>query len=148
MFDLIHFVGFYRDTILVNRGWVPPELIKPATRTEAQVNGPVTVLGNLVPGDSPKGPSVDGRPIITLKNQVDKNIWFWKDLNAMAELTGAKPILLDVQADPPNPGGYPIGGVTQFPLENPFRQHAAIAYVAAALKLGAAFQCRFSLFVI
>lgn len=67
--------------------------------------------------------------MLTLKNQIDKNIWFWRDLPTMAELTGADPILLDVQADPPNPGGYPIGGQTLFPLNNTYRRDASIAYV-------------------
>lgn len=118
----------HSSTILVNRGWVPAQLIKTWARREAQVTGAVTILGNLVPGEESPGIKFGDHQFLTMQHQVDKNIWYWKDVKAMAAVVGADPILIDVQADPPNPGGYPVGGVTEFPLNNPYPQRAAIAY--------------------
>lgn len=71
-------------------------------------------------------------------NDIAKNIFYWKDLDAMA---GAARIPTDrvvsffVDADASaNPGGLPIGGVTQFDLPNNHLQYALTWYgLAVAL---------------
>ena len=73
-------------------------------------------------------------------NDVAKNIFFWKDLDVMATSTGLDPskvLPFFVDADAaPNPGGFPVGGVTIFDLPNNHLQYAITWYgLAAALVL-------------
>ena len=76
-------------------------------------------------------------------NDPAKNIFFWKDLDAMAASAGLPrratvlPFFVDADATP-NPGGLPIGGVTTIDLPNNHLQYALTWY-----GLAAALACRF-----
>ena len=117
--------------IFVNRGFVPYELKDPAKRP-LEVLGPVTVTGLA------RNP-LEGKPSFMVPdNDLGKNIFYWKDMGAMAANAGLDPSLLvpffiDADASP-NPGGLPQGGVTLIDLPNNHLQYALTWYgLAAAL---------------
>ena len=117
--------------IFVNRGFVPTEAKDPEKRKQGELMGEQTVIGlaraKLV--DRP-----DGMP----DNDLGKNIFFWKDLEAMASSVGLPkdkvlPFFIDADKTP-NPVGLPIGGVTIIDLPNNHLQYAVTWYgLAAAL---------------
>jgi surfeit locus 1 family protein len=119
--------------ILINRGFVPYDVKDAAKRPSGQVTGRVTVSGlarNPLPG----------KPSIMLPdNDVARNIFYWKDRDAMAASAGlpagAKLVPIFIDADnTPNPGGLPVGGVTIIDLPNSHLQYAMTWYgLAAAL---------------
>jgi len=137
-------VGFYIYTplrlddgrwVFINRGFVPDGRQDPVTRKEGQVEGRVTVTGLLreAPAEKPSSFVPD--------NELGKNIFFWKDLRAMAASSGLPadvPMLnLFIDADDtPNPGGLPIGGVTIVDLPNSHLQYAITWYGLAAALAG------------
>ncbi len=119
--------------VFVNRGFVPYELKDPALRPQGQVQGEITVTG-LARDPLPGKPSW-----IVPDNEPDKNVFYWKDRDAMAASAGLPagarmaPIFIDAD-DTPNPGGYPVGGVTLIDLPNNHLQYAVTGYgLAAAL---------------
>ena len=119
--------------VFVNRGFVPFDQKDPKTRQQGQVSGPQTITG-LARNPLPGKPS-----IMVPDNDPDKNIFYWKDLRAMAILSdldvdrGVLPFFVDADARP-NPGGLPRGGVTMINLPNSHLQYAITWYgLAAAL---------------
>ncbi|WP_274629782.1 SURF1 family protein [Arvimicrobium flavum] len=117
---------------LVNRGFVPYDRKEAATRTEGQVAGEVTVTGLA------RNP-LSGKPSsLVPDNEPAKNVFYWKDLTAMAANAGLDPtkvvpFFIDADATP-NPGGLPEGGVTMFDLPNNHLQYAVTWYgLAGAL---------------
>jgi surfeit locus 1 family protein len=73
-------------------------------------------------------------------NDLAANIFYWKDIGAMASragIAGKNLVPFFVDADnTPNPGGYPVGGVTIVKLPNNHLQYAITWYgLAAALTL-------------
>nr|WP_210255499.1 SURF1 family protein [Rhizobium sp. SG741] len=117
--------------IFVNRGFVPSEAKEPEMRKQGQLTGEQTVTGlaraKLV--DRPSG-MPDNDPV--------KNIFFWRDLDAMASSVGLPkdkvlPFFIDADKTP-NPQGLPIGGVTIIDLPNSHLQYAVTWYgLAVAL---------------
>ncbi|MCJ8517531.1 SURF1 family protein [Rhizobium tarimense] len=119
--------------LFVNRGFIPYEMKDPALRVQGQVEGKVTLTGYA-------RSRLDGKPsAIVPDNDPAKNIFYWKDLDAMTEtasLGGGRvlPFFMDVDASQTNPGGWPQGGVTQFALPNNHLQYAVTWYgLAGAL---------------
>jgi len=106
-------------TILVNRGYVPKQKIRPETRMKGQVEHEVEVVG-VVRLTEPRKPFVP-------KNDADKNRWHYRDLEAMAGVTGAEPIFIDADFGSTIPGG-PIGGQTRITLRNEHMQYIATWY--------------------
>lgn len=119
--------------LLVNRGFVPYEMKDPAKRQAGEVPGIQTVTGYARTRLAEKPSS------IVPDNDLAKNIFYWKDLDAMVSTTGLDkskvvPFFVDVDALVANPGGWPRGGVTQFDLPNSHLQYAVTWYgLAAAL---------------
>ncbi|CAN7200552.1 SURF1 family protein [Pararhizobium sp. LjRoot255] len=118
--------------LLVNRGFVSFERKEPEMRKQGQLTGEQTVTGlaRIKLTEKPSWAVPD--------NDVAKNIFYWKDLDVMAASVGLDPartVQFFVDADAaPNPGGMPIGGVTQFDLPNNHLQYAVTWYgLAAAL---------------
>jgi surfeit locus 1 family protein len=127
--------------VLVNRGFMPYDLKDPSRRPQGQVAGEVSVTG-LARNPLPQKPSS-----LVPDNDPDKNIFYWKDRDAMAAsaglgaTTGIVPVFIDADATP-NPGGFPVGGVTLIDLPNNHLQYAVTWYgLAAALAavMGVAF---------
>ncbi|XP_063910950.1 surfeit locus protein 1-like [Zophobas morio] len=97
------------ETILINRGWVPNNCKNPSTRQNGQQKGIVDVIGVVRLHEN--------RPNFTPKNQVGSNQWYYRDLNQMAQVTGASPVLLEATNDFDVPQG-PMGGQTRISLRN------------------------------
>ncbi len=121
--------------VFVNRGFVPFDKKNPETRQQGQVTGIQTVRGLA------RNP-LSGKPSIMLPdNDPDKNIFYWKDLRAMAILSGLDvdrgvlPFFVDADARP-NAGGLPRGGVTMIDLPNNHLQYAVTWYGLAAALAG------------
>jgi surfeit locus 1 family protein len=102
--------------LFVNRGFVPDELKDPAKRSAGEISGDVKVTG-LARAKLLAKPS-----FLVPNNDISGNMYFWKDLDAMAKaggLTPDKTVEFFLDAGPqPNPGGFPIGAVTQVDLPN------------------------------
>jgi surfeit locus 1 family protein len=126
--------------LFVNRGFVPYELKAPETRMAGETAGEQTLTGYA-------RTRLAGKPSsIVPDNDLAKNIFYWKDLDAMAASTGLSagsvlPFFVDADASVKNPGGWPRGGVTQFDLPNSHLQYAVtwygLAFALAAVVLGA-----------
>lgn len=113
-------------TILVNRGFVPPERRLVAHRREGQVKGEVAVVG-LARVSEPGGRLL--RP-----NSPSEDRWFSRDVAAIARTRGlgeVAPFFIDSDATP-NPEGYPIGGLTVVQFRN---SHLAYALTWFSLAL-------------
>ncbi|TCA43741.1 SURF1 family protein [Rhizobium leguminosarum bv. viciae] len=117
--------------LFVNRGFVPFDNKEPEMRMQGQLTDQQTVTG-LAREKLPGKPSW-----VVPDNDVAKNIFYWKDLDVMAESVGlekARVIPFFVDADStPNPAGLPIGGVTQVDLPNDHLQYAFTWYGLAAV---------------
>lgn len=118
--------------LFVNRGFVPYDRKDPATRPQGDVKGEVEVTG-LARAAPPEKPS-----FIVPDNDAAKNVFYWKDLKAMAATAGLPagaavvPFFVDADAAP-NPGGLPVGGVTRIDLPNNHLQYAITWYGLAAV---------------
>lgn len=116
---------------LVNRGFVPNDLKDSGKRTAGQVAGDVTVTGLLRHGDV--------QTMFVPANDPARNIWYWRDIDAMATTLGADAprvhrYVIDAEADPASPGGWPKGGVTRVELPNRHLEYALTWYgLAGAL---------------
>ncbi len=124
--------------LFVNRGFVPFEMKEPAKRPNGQVAGEVTITG------LSRAPLVAKPSSLLPDNDIAKNIFYWKNLAAMASSADIPPdrlVHLFVDADTaPNPGGWPQGGVTLIDLPNNHLQYAITWYgLAAALVIVAGF---------
>lgn len=117
--------------VLVNRGFVPYELKDPAKRPRGEQQGQVTITG-LARAKLEEKPS-----FLVPENDTAKNLYFWKDMDAMAAAAGIDrttllPFFIDA-GNAPNPGGYPKGGVTQIDLPNNHLSYAFTWYGLAAV---------------
>ncbi|RWX67130.1 SURF1 family protein [Mesorhizobium sp. M4B.F.Ca.ET.089.01.1.1] len=121
--------------VLVNRGFVPYDLKDAAKRPQGEVAGKVTITGLA------RNP-LAGKPSMMLPdNDVQKNIFYWKDRDAMAASAGLPagaglvPFFIDADKTQ-NPGGLPVGGVTIIDLPNSHLQYAVTWYGLAAALAG------------
>lgn len=121
-------------TVLVNRGFVPPDKRDPATRQSPE--GEVTVTG-LLRLSEPNGGFLRS-------NDPAGNRWYSRDVPAIAATRGlaasdpgspVAPYFIDADATP-NPGGLPIGGLTVVTFRN---AHLSYALTWFGLAAGLAF---------
>ena len=123
--------------VLVNRGFVPAERRDPATRGAAQATGAVTVTG-LLRASEPGGGFLR-------RNDPGAGRWYSRDVAAIAKARGlaaAAPFFIDADATP-NPGGYPIGGLTVVDFRNAHLAYALTWFGLCGLSLvGAAIVLR------
>lgn len=121
--------------VFVNRGFVPYDMKDASRRAQGEVAGTVTVTGLA------RNPLSEKPSAMLPDNDPAKNIFYWKDRDAMAASAGlpddavVAPILIDADAAP-NPGGLPIGGVTIVDLPNNHLQYAVTWYGLAAALAG------------
>lgn len=119
--------------VWVNRGYVPARLRDPATRAEGQIAGIVTVAGLVREGGE--------RNAFTPANDVSRNVWYWRDLPALqssaftSEVKFA-PVMVDVDAAPANPGGWPEGGTSLVALPNRHLEYAITWFGLAFTLIG------------
>ncbi|MFC4257271.1 SURF1 family protein [Altererythrobacter xixiisoli] len=93
-------------TVLVNRGFVPPERRDPASRAQGNPDGPVTITGLLRISEPGGG--------FLRSNDPAAGRWYSRDVAAIARAQGiadVAPYFIDADATA-NPGGYPVGGLT------------------------------------
>lgn len=106
-------------TILVNRGFVPKKKVKPETRLKGQIQDEIDLVGVVRLSETRK-------PFVP-ENNIEKNRWHYRDLEAMARVTGAEPIFIDADFRSTVPGG-PIGGQTRVTLRNEHMQYIITWY--------------------
>jgi surfeit locus 1 family protein len=118
-------------TVLVNRGFVAPDLRDPARRPAGQTTGDTTITG-LVRMSEPKGGFLRA-------NDPAAGRWYSRDVAAMAathDLSDVAPFFIDADATP-NPGGWPVGGLTVIAFPNSHLVYA-LTWFGLALMLAAA----------
>ena len=102
-----------RGIILVNRGFVPWGLKDPASRTAGLPRAPIEVRG-LLRVSEPGG-------AFLRTNAPADNRWYSRDVEAIARARGLTdriaPYFIDADRTP-NPGGFPIGGLTVVQFRN------------------------------
>ena len=122
--------------VFVNRGFVPFDLKDAKDRPETLNESQVTITGLA-------RQRLDEKPSWAVpENDLEANIYYWKDLDAMAaqaSLTGAvAPFFIDVGAprSPGNLGDWPVSGVTLINLPNNHLQYAVTWYGLALTLIG------------
>lgn len=116
-----------RFTVLVNRGFVPPDRRDAASRGDGNPGGPTTVTGLLRLTEPAGG--------FLRTNDAAANRWYSRDVAAIAAARGirnAAPYFIDADASP-NPGGYPVGGLTVVRFSD---NHLVYALTWFALAIG------------
>lgn len=116
-------------TVLINRGFVPVGRRDPAARVDGQVAGPQTVVG-LLRITEPNGGFLRA-------NDAVGDRWRSRDVAAIATrrgLTNVAPYFIDANASP-NPGGWPLGGLTVIRFANSHLIYALTWFGMAGLTL-------------
>jgi surfeit locus 1 family protein len=114
-------------TVLVNRGFIPAEA---APSAFSRVNGETTVTG-LLRITEPKGGFLR-------RNDPSAHRWYSRDVAAIAAADGlhdAAPYFIDADAAP-NPGGWPLGGLTVVHFRNSHLSYALTWFALAAMAIG------------
>jgi len=119
-------------TVLVNRGFVPPEQADPGARAKGQIVGPVLLTG-LLRVSEPKGGFLR-------RNDPGHDRWYSRDVSAIAAARGLPPRLTApyfIDADARlSPGGSPVGGLTVIAFPNSHLVYALTWYGLALLVAG------------
>ena len=118
-------------TVLVNRGFVPPERRDPGTRSAGEIGGETVVTG-LLRMSEPGGAFLHA-------NAPPDNRWYSRDVTAIAaarHLSNVAPYFIDADAEP-NPGGFPTGGLTVIAFPNNHLVYALTWFGLALLLAGA-----------
>jgi surfeit locus 1 family protein len=118
-----------RFTLLVNRGFVPKDRRNAMTRAAGHVAAPVTVTG-LLRVTEPGG-------AFLRSNDPVADRWFSRDVAGIAKARGlgrTAPYFVDADASP-NPGGYPVGGLTVVRFRDHHMVYALTWFALAALSL-------------
>ncbi|MBB6425295.1 SURF1 family protein [Sphingopyxis sp. JAI128] len=116
-------------TLLINRGFVPKDRRDAKTRAAGQVAEPVTVTG-LLRATEPGG-------AFLRSNDPAAGRWFSRDVAGIAKARGlgkAAPYFVDADAAP-NPGGYPVGGLTVVRFRDHHMVYALTWFALSALSL-------------
>ncbi len=115
--------------VLINRGFVPPARRDPAIRRAGSPIGKVTVTG-LLRMTEPRGGFLRA-------NDPGAGRWYSRDVAAIAraqELSKVAPFFVDADAAP-NPGGFPVGGLTVVQFRNVHLVYALTWFALAALSV-------------
>jgi surfeit locus 1 family protein len=118
-------------TILINRGFVPGDRREPAARAAGQIAGQTTITG-LLRLSEPGG-------AFLRSNAPEAGRWYSRDVAAIARAQGlatAAPYFIDADTTP-NPGGWPVGGLTVVRFPDNHLVYAVTWYVLALMVLGA-----------
>ncbi|CCD86037.1 putative SURF1 family protein [Bradyrhizobium sp. ORS 285] len=120
--------------VLVNRGFVPSERREPASRSAGNPDGVVSVTGLLRISEPGGG--------FLRHNDPQANRWYSRDIAAIAAARGLSdvaPFFVDADATP-NPGGYPVGGLTVIAFPNNHLVYALTWFTLALMLAGAGVQ--------
>ncbi|MBB4567813.1 SURF1 family protein [Rhizobium leucaenae] len=118
--------------IIVNRGFVPADKRNPDTRAAGELSGETTVTG-LLRMNEPKG-------TLLRSNVPSEERWYSRDVTAIAAARGLQnvaPYFIDAD-DKKNPGGLPVGGLTQIVFPNNHLVYAITWYGLAVMTSGLA----------
>jgi surfeit locus 1 family protein len=119
--------------VLIDRGWVPADRAHPAARRQGQIPGPVVITGIV------RYRGADQTGWFTPANEPETRMWYSYDLPALEQALGLPLLPVVVEADDrPNPGGLPIGGLSQIVLANNHLQYA-VTWFGLALTLVAVY---------
>lgn len=121
-------------TVLVNRGFVPAERRAPADRAAGQVSGQVHLAG-MIRRSEPGGGFLRA-------NDPAAGRWYSRDIAAIAKARGlgrVASVFVDADAAP-NPGGWPIGGLTVVQFRNNHLIYALTWFALAAMSAYAAYR--------
>ncbi|MFT4046759.1 MAG: SURF1 family protein [Solimonas sp.] len=123
------------SAVFVNRGFVDAGHREPASRAAAQTDGAVHVVG-LLRRSEPRG-------AFLRRNDPAQGRWFSRDVAAIAaadglDAAGVAPYFIDADATP-NPGGWPLGGLTVVQFHNSHLVYLLTWYTLAAMVAGAGF---------
>ncbi|XP_017376900.1 surfeit locus protein 1-like isoform X1 [Cebus imitator] len=99
---------------LVNRGLVPRKKVNPETWQKGQIEGEVDLVGMVRLTETGKS--------FVPENNPERNHWHYRDLEAMARITGAEPIFIDADFKSTVPGG-PIGRQARVTLRKEHLQY-------------------------
>lgn len=114
-------------TILINRGFVPPDRRAVESRLESNGAGPQTVTGLLRLSEPGGG--------FLRSNVPGEDRWYSRDVAAIAAARGigdVAPYFIDADGAP-NQGGYPIGGLTRVVFPNNHLVYAITWFSLAAM---------------
>ncbi len=116
-------------TVWVNRGFAPAERTGPAALPALAVAGPVSVTGLLRVTEPGGG--------FLRRNDPAGGRWYSRDVAALSARHGlrdAAPYFIDAD-ERPNPGGWPVGGLTVVSFPNSHLAYAVTWYVLALMVL-------------
>ncbi|WP_321345158.1 SURF1 family protein [Breoghania sp.] len=119
-------------TVLVNRGFVPPEKKDPATRPSPESDAPVTVSG-LLRMSEPGG-------AFLRDNAPDEDRWYSRDVAAITTSRGlgeTASYFIDADASSSPPEAYPVGGLTVVRFHNNHLVYAITWFSLALMSFGA-----------
>ncbi|WP_421993888.1 SURF1 family protein [Roseococcus sp.] len=119
-------------TVLVNRGFVPPDRRDPAARGESRAEAPVRVTGLLRITEPGGG--------FLRSNDPAGERWYSRDVAAIAARRGlgaTAPFFLDAEAGPDR-DSYPVGGLTVISFADNHLGYALTWFGLALLVLGGA----------
>ena len=114
-------------TILINRGYVPAERSRPSARGQSLPAGVVRIVGLL------RSSEPGGRFLRSNKPQAER--WYSRDVAAIArrrKIGAVAPYFIDADATP-NPGGWPLGGLTVVAFPNNHLVYAITWFLLALL---------------
>ena len=118
-------------TILVNRGFVPFDRRDPASRQAGNPSGEVRITGLLRMTEPAGG--------FLRSNNPAGDRWYSRDVLAIAAargLSSVAPFFIDADATP-NPGGWPVGGLTVVVFRNTHLVYALTWFTLAFMAGGA-----------
>lgn len=116
-------------TVLVNRGFVPPDQRDPASRKRWEIDGATQVTG-LLRMSEPKGGFLR-------KNDPTHDSWYSRDVMAIGTARGIPDIApYFIDADPAGIGAWPHGGMTVIDFPNNHLVYAMTWFSMAVLLAG------------
>ncbi|XP_006624467.1 surfeit locus protein 1 [Apis dorsata] len=110
-------------TILVNRGWIPKSFKHSSKKEENQIKGETEIIGILRISER--------RPPFVPKNRPYNNMWYYRDVDAMAKKGDASPVYIEMIVNN-NPNKYPLGGQTIVELRNEHLSYILTWYCLSA----------------
>jgi len=121
------------DIILINRGFVGPDQRAASARGAGQTSGPLRVCGLLRLSEPHGG--------FLRRNDPADGRWYSRDVAAIAAAQAlpaqdVAPYFLDADTTP-NPGGWPVGGLTVTRFHNSHLVYAITWYTLALMVAGA-----------
>ena len=131
---LINRSGFFRsyrkesESFFLYRGWISNKRNDIKSKLERQLSGIASLSGVLR--------LTEERSSLTPQNDVQKEVWYSRDVEALAEKFGTLPIFIDLDLESSKEAamkGGPIGGQTRIALRNDHVQYMLTWWTVSAL---------------